>query len=507
MNAGDADGHDTRLIVSLTDATEPLARQIARAADDGATLVELRVDWLGDSEAVRGTVRTSRLPTIVTVRRRDEGGRWTESEAARKRLLLELAALGPALVDVEAATLDADAAFGRAVRERAPLLVSHHDLVETPADLEAVGERVMRHDAAVWKLVWRAADARDALRVLAWLGRQREPSRVVALAMGDAGLATRVLAKRMGAFGTYCAPAAGEAAAEGQVTAAVLRRRYRWDAIGRATRVYGVAGWPVGHSKSPAVHNAAFAERGEDAVYVPLAVADEAGAFVGFMDLADAGGLWGLSVTIPHKVAALDWLRARGGSPGVHGAAAGAVNTLWRSAAGTWDGENTDVMGLMDILASLDMRGVGSRAVVLGAGGVARAAAVALRSAGFAVTVCNRTLARAEALAGEFGCAVAGWERREGLSGAVLVNATSVGMAPAVEATPLAGGALGAYGAVVETVYTPARTRLLAEAAEAGCVTVGGGALFIGQAVRQFEAWCGGKAPRGVMESALVTDV
>jgi len=344
----------TRLAVPLTSAQPPLAAQMTAAAAGGADLVELRVDRIGDVPAVEAVLRGPRpLPVVLTMRSAAEGGAWAGSEHERVALLLRLAALAPDYVDVEAATWRAAESVRLWVAsrtDRSPrLIISQHDLHGTPADVAAVLRTLRTIPADLHKAVFTAHDARDALRVAAALARAPHPERLVVLAMGEAGVVTRILARKFGAFLTFASLAAGRESAPGQPTVSDLRALYRWDALGPDTPVFGVTGWPVGHSLSPRVHNAALAAAGRAGVYAPLPVGPDTERWRAFMATAEDPALdvRGLSVTLPHKEHAHAWLAAGGGKCSPSAARCRAVNTLTHDpAAATWLGDNTDAQGV-----------------------------------------------------------------------------------------------------------------------------------------------------------------
>ena len=255
-------------------------------------------------------------------------------------------------------------------------------------------------------------------------------------------------------------------------------------------RLAGLMGWPVSHSRSPRLHNWWIERYGVDGVYVPLAVRPD--------DLATALralpklGFAGCNLTIPHKEAALavmdevDGLAAR----------VGAVNTIVVRPDGHLWGGNSDVFGFAESLKAdaPDWRAAQGEAVVLGAGGAARAVVAALQDLGARVRVLNRTRARADALAAEFGCAAADWEdRAEALAGAgLLVNTTSQGMTgePPLD---IALDRLPPRAVVCDVVYVPLRTPLLARAEARGNPVVDGLNMLLHQARPGFERWFGVK--------------
>ncbi len=503
----------TRIAVPIISGRPSLREQLAAARAAGADLAELRVDLIRDVQAVTAVLRGHRpLPLILTVRSAAEGGAWTAGEPARVETLLRLAAERPDYLDVELATWRADAQLRAALAAlpaRPQLILSHHDLGTTPTDLAAVCDLLADTPADILKAVFTAHDAADALRVLSELRRRAATRPTILLAMGEAGLATRVLARSCGAFLTFAALDPRHGSAPGQPTLAELRSVYRWDALGPDTRVYGVVGWPVAHSQSPLIHNAALAAAHIDAVYLPLPVAPGSGDFARFMHAADvdpARALRGLSVTIPHKEHAFRWLLEHGHTCTPRAYRCAAVNTLIRDADGTWSGDNTDVAGVLAALRASPgglehLRG--RPAAVLGAGGAARAVLAALADLACPVTIYNRSAARAAQLAQEMRCDWRPWDQRQAHAAEMLFNCTAVGMWPAVDESPLPEAALHPGMLVFDTIYRPAETCLLRIARARGCEVVDGVAMFIGQAEEQFRRWHGADPPQGRMRAAL----
>jgi 3-dehydroquinate dehydratase/shikimate dehydrogenase len=326
--------------------------------------------------------------------------------------------------------------------------------------------------------------------------------------MGEAGVLSRILAAKFAAFGTFASLSVGAESAPGQPTLAELTGLYRFRGIAEATAVFGVIGCPVAHSMSPAIHNAAFAATGLDAVYVPLLVQRGDASFRRFLDAVQARpwlGWRGLSVTIPHKQSALayvgparcDELAGR----------IGAVNTITIGSDGLLRGDNTDYGGALDALCGgmgIAREGLaGRRVAVLGAGGVARALVAALAHYRAEVTLYNRTVARAEKLADEFSCRAAGLDALHALNAEIVVNCTSVGMHPDVARSPL-DSIPACVRVVFDTVYNPVDTLLLRQARATGCTCVSGLDMFVNQAVAQFETWTGKTAPREVMRDVVI---
>jgi len=268
--------------------------------------------------------------------------------------------------------------------------------------------------------------------------------------------------------------------------------------IDGTTKVYGIIGNPVSHSKSPAMHNSGFAALGENCVYIPLPVTDVESALAGLRGL----GFYGASVTIPHKETIIPLLDH------VDPVAIqiGAVNTIHvvETAEGRkLHGSNTDWIGAKRALAErIDLRD--QRVVVLGAGGSARAIGFGLLEAGAELVLCSRTEQRGRGLAADLGCNWYPLDRVDEVKGDILINATSVGMTPAIDATLIPVNSLGRYRVVMDIVYAPLKTRLLAEAEAVGCIAINGLEMLLYQGVAQFELWTGKPAPVDVMRKALM---
>jgi 3-dehydroquinate dehydratase/shikimate dehydrogenase len=455
-------------------------RDLRRQRDaSAADLVELRLDGVTDLD-VAGALQDRSKPVILTCRAAWEGGRFAGSEEERLRILGAAIGSDAEYVDLE----------WRTDRQRLPAIQSHrlvlsnHDFTGMPADLEARFES-MRSSAAggVVKVACAPGQARDLIRLhtLAASAGQR----CVVIGMGAQGLVTRICPDLFRSEWTY-----GGVAAPGQLSVNDLVHLYRVRDQSPATRRFALTGKPLAHSASPAMHNAAFAAQGIDAVYVPIEADDPAA----FLEVADALGVEGASVTAP--------LKTRWAAVGVAlddtAQAIGAANTL-RRRDGAWSGRNFDVEGF---LAPLRERAVplrGARCVVVGAGGAARAAVWALCHEGARVEVSSRHAERAAALAAELGIVATSFPPPTGWD--LLINATPAGTWPDVRSAPIPRSHVGGK-AVYDLVYHPRQTQLLAWAREAGASVIGGLDMLVAQATKQFEYWIEQPAPEQVMWSA-----
>ena len=468
--------------------TAPTTADLRRQRDlvEDADLIELRLDSVSDPDvaaALHGRTR----PVIVTCRAGWEGGGFQGSEDERRRLLKQALDLGADYVDVEwRANFDDLVAFEGGRR----IVLSSHDFEGVPADLVDRARAMRSTGAGVVKIAVRAGRLSDNVTLLN-LSRTFGPNeRSVLIGMGEAGLSTRILAQRFGSAWMY----AGAVRDVGQIDAERLLRQFRFRSISASTRVYGLVGLPVSHSLSPAMHNAAFAAAGIDAVYLPLPAAD----VDDIVEFAGAFGLAGASVTIPYKVALFDRVHVVDDVT----RAVGALNTL-RIDADRWSARNTDVAGFLQPLHDRHVTLAGKRTASLGAGGSARAVAAGLSARGALVSVHARDARKAQGVATLASGTVGPFPPEPG-SWDVLVNCTPVGMHPHNDQSPLPSSTVSSvsHGVVYDLIYNPPATQLLRDAAAAGCDTIGGLDMLIGQAQEQFEWWTGSRPPAGVMRAA-----
>lgn len=481
----------TRLCVTVTagSTAELLARRDAAAA--AADLVELRLDGVADLD-LRAALAGCRVPLIATCRPRWEGGLYDGPEEQRLACLEQAFRLGVDFVDVEwNAHADALVSLARGPR----LILSCHDFAGVPGDLAWHCRAMREAGAGVVKLAGMAHSLSDTLPFLELGEREAASGPLVLVAMGSAGLPSRILAGRFGSCWTY----AGDGAAPGQVSASRMLSEFRFRRLTADTRLYGVVGHPIEHSVSPAMHNAAFDAGGDDAVYLPLAAASAED----FLRFAAATSLAGASVTAPFKrdVASEALFDEDADGAGEAARILQAVNTL-KAAGGAWYARNTDVAGFISPLDDRQVVLDRLRVSVIGTGGAARAVTLGLARRGARVTVHGRSLQAAGEAARRAG-GLAGTDRPVGRgTWDLLVNATPVGTWPATEESPVDEATLEGGRLVYDLVYNPLRTRLMRDADRAGCTVIGGLDMLVAQAGAQFEWWTGRPAPRDVMRAA-----
>jgi 3-dehydroquinate dehydratase / shikimate dehydrogenase len=476
-----------------------------------ADAIELRVDYL-PAEALPQLIaelssRIARVskPLILTFRPREQGGKRDLTLRDRRDFWR---GLPPEIVgSIAYADFEFDLVESYADEQPpAPwekVICSWHDFAETPRDLIARYDQMASSPASVVKIATQANHVGDCLRIFELIEYANGNKPVIALAMGLPGLMTRALALSRGAMLTFGSLRRGAESAAGQPTVAELRDLYRVKQLSRDGEIFGVIGNPVGHSRSPLMHNAALKALNRNGVYLPFEV-DDVGSFVCDFVHPETKILdWdlrGLSVTIPHKLAVIPFLDFVDATAG----AIGAVNTVVIEGA-ELHGYNTDVAGAMKPLDEMiDVRG--ARVAVIGAGGSARAVCYGLSQRGAGVTIYARELKRAQPLADEFKTRIAPLESFGGEAD-VVINCAPIGMSGHSEGRSLIKAeALEGVNLVYDLIYTPEETALLGEAKRAGCRTLGGMAMLVSQAAEQFRLWTGLEAPVEVMWRAVRGD-
>jgi 3-dehydroquinate dehydratase/shikimate dehydrogenase len=463
--------------------------------EQGARLVELRLDYLNREVNLKRLLADRACPVIITCRRREDGGKWAGSEEARLMLLRTAIAEGADYVDLEEDIAGKIPRYGKTKR-----IVSLHDFRQTPADLPAAHARLAALDVDIVKLSTMANSPHDNVRMLRLVRDSKIPT--VGICMGEIGQPSRVLAAKFGAPFAYATFHHERTLAPGQLSYKHMTEIFHYDLINAETEVYGVIADPIGHSLSPQVHNAAFRELGMNRVYLPFRIPRE--HLDEFLEDCRELGVRGLSVTIPHKEAVVKRLaRVDGAVRGI-----GAANTIIFE-EDALVGYNTDYRAVMECIDSAleiadeDRPLKGHVALVLGAGGVAKAIVFGLARRGAEVVIASRTLGRAEKLAEAFKCRAVDWTGRHNIKADILVNGTPVGMHPNVDETPFAMHYLRPSMVEFDTVYNPEQTLLVKEARQQSCRVITGVEMFVRQAAAQFRLFTGQDAPAERMRDVL----
>ncbi|NLK41715.1 MAG: shikimate dehydrogenase [Planctomycetes bacterium] len=498
---------------------EQFAEQFRQAKNRGAEAIEVRLDGVPDvTPALAGQLiaqaRKTKLPVIATCREKDEGGARNFSIADKTAILAECIKAGAEFVDCELKVFSKKEVF-EPLKElliahpECRLILSAHRMKGRFEDINLTYETMLSlWPMAICKLVYTARHINDCFEAMDLQHRAGENA--IVFCMGQAGLMTRVRAKKLGAFLTFASLDEQSATAPGQISISQMKHLYRWDKLDAQTELFGLIGNPVGHSLSPALFNAAFEHDAIDALYLPFLVEGDQDQFSAFVDgMVERSWLsvGGFSVTLPHKTHALDYVNRKGEFVDTLATAIGAANTLKVGFNGIVCAYNTDYAGALDALTSA--MGISPHALyqmdvaVVGAGGVARAVVAGLVDVGASVTVYNRTVKKAESLAEEFRCKAAGLDSLEQAAPAVVINCTSLGMCPDIESCAVPKRILRPEMTVFDTVYNPIRTRLLEIAAEIGANTVSGAEMFIRQAIGQYRLFVGSEPDEKVIRSVV----
>ncbi|XAR52528.1 Shikimate dehydrogenase [Bertholletia excelsa] len=487
--------------------------EMRKAKEIGADVVEIRLDCLREFSPRKDLeilIKQSPLPTLVTYRPIWEGGQYEGDENKRQDALRVAVELGADYIDVE---LQVAHEFNNSISAKKPeklkVIVSSHNFHNTPS-VEAIGNLVARIQATgadIVKIATTALDITDVARVFQITVHSQIP--IIAIVMGERGLISRLLSPKFNGYLTYGALEAGVISAPGQPTAKDLLDLYNFRLIRPDTKVYGIIGKPVGHSKSPLLFNESFKKVGLNAVYVHLLVDDVKKFFSTYSSVDFAG----FSCTIPHKEVALECMN----EIDPIAKKIGAINNICRRPDGTLKAYNTDYIGAIAAIEdglresngsapSVGSPLAGKLFVVLGAGGAGKSLAYGAQQKGARVVVANRTFERAKELAEKVGGKALTLEEVNHFhpeEGMVLANTTSVGMKPNIDATPISKEALKHYDLVFDAIYTPKDTRLLREARECGKIIVYGTEMLIRQGFEQYKNFTGLPAPEELFRELM----
>jgi 3-dehydroquinate dehydratase/shikimate dehydrogenase len=440
------------------------------------------------------------LPVVATCRRPRDGGRYRGGEAERLDLLRRAAAAGARWVDVEADVLDSWSAAGRA-----QVVASLHDFEATPPDLPATVGRLLGAEVALVKVATRTRSLVDLMTLAAAV--RQAPGRVIAVGMGQPGAASRVLADRIGSAWMYVrgsgpgTPALAELEDAGVPALDELVVKLRGGTIDARTPAFAVVGDRADESIGPAVFNRVFRELGLAATYVHL----KTPALAGLREACRLLGIRGVSVTTPFKelvLAAAD----RVDSPARE---AGAANTLVLH-EGAWVASNTDGAGAKAAVQNgtgWSAKGFpqGLSALVVGAGGMGRAACVALRESGCRVALTSRGADRLRRAAQALGLERIEAPGADSRKWDILVNATPAGSLRDLKGQAVDPAWAVPGGIVVETNYRPLETPLVRRSRELGLTAVTGDVVYVGQALEQLRLFLPGQVDGARPVAALAS--
>jgi 3-dehydroquinate dehydratase/shikimate dehydrogenase len=469
--------------------------EIQLAAQAGAQLIELRLDFLSRSIDLHRLLDNKPCPMMATIRRREDGGRWSKSEDERQMLIRQAIVGGFDWIDLETDIADKVRRFAEVKR-----LVSYHNIREMPKNLEETFEQMQQQDADVLKIAVRAERPQDNWRVLRLMKKARKPT--IALCLGDYGMPSRLLGAKFGAPFTYAAFNKERGIAPGILSFEEMKEVFHYDAMNKETKVFAVIGDPIAQSLSPVAHNAALRHLGMNAVYIPIQVPRN--DLVDTLQVMNKIPISGYSVTIPHKEAIV----TIGTECDETVMATKSGNTLIPKPGG-FNVYNTDYVAALTALrhAMVDMESGtvlnGRQVLILGAGGTARSLAHGLHREGALVIIVNRTMERALALADEIGCRAVDWNARNAQHCEIIINCTPVGMHPNIDESPLHPSVFRPGLVVMDCVYNPETTMMVRQARDRGCRVITGVDMFIRQAAEQFHLFTNTPAPIDVMAQAV----
>lgn len=487
-------GHDKICAVVAASDAGGMRNQLRAALRETRT-VELRLDWLANDREISRFLHS--LPSmdrgvtlIATCRRREAGGKYAGKIASQLAHLAGAIGAGCHWYDLEIESVRrCPPGLLEVLLGQGRQLTSAHFFDRMPTGLDRLANELSSGRPGAIKIAAHCRSLRDARKIFRLAAKRKN---IVAVPMGDVALPARLLVTREGSSFTY-APVEN-ATAPGQVSLNEIKHVYRVDRLTRRTQIYGVIGDPVGQSLSPIMQNAGFEARHLDAIYLPFLVRD----LRDFVHEIGPLGVRGFSVTIPHKERILHHLD--GCDP--LAARIGAVNTVVVCGGGKLYGYNTDYVGVLRSLESrMPLRG--SRVLIVGAGGAARAVAFALAQSGAIPCIAARRPARAKMLARAAGGETIPWARIRSEFFDAIVNATPVGMHPRTADSPLAARELNCR-LVFDTIYRPRITKLLRLATQRGIETISGVEMFVAQGTAQFEIWTSERAPVDAMRRAVL---
>lgn len=489
------------LMAKTLEEDAALARHYAPYID----MVELRADFLDNDErtSIRGFPAMCSLPVILTIRRKCDGGNFVEGEAARTSLFARALAFSDYdgnkkfdYVDFEedfriSGLQDACLSFG------IKIIRSFHNIEGNLTDIQGKLEALKKNPYEIPKIAFTPQKLSDVTQLFR-VAKTLENSKQILCAMGSYATVGRVLCGHLNSFIAFCTPkeTAKDMDFLGHIDPVTLCDMYRIKQITASTKLFCITGFPLKATSSPLLHNKGYKKNDIDAVFFPL----KADSVQEAIEFAKEVGIKGMSVTVPHKEAVLQYLSDY--APQVR--EVGACNTVVFDEERTF-GYNTDTEGFMKAL--LEFMGgkkniLHKKTALIGAGGAARAVVWVLHELGAKVCIFNRTISKAKLIADQFGFKYAslGPESIKMLSeySPLIVQTTAKGMG-ATEPSCEENDPLWFYGfsgkeKLVEVIYTPDVTPVMARAQAQGCTVTNGYKMLLYQAQKQFEYFTGTKA-------------
>lgn len=514
------------ICVPITARTKKEALHQIERSCQFADFIELRMDLIGNGKLAEfiSTARniSDSVKIIVTCRKKEEAaptGRITpEKNNARSvkekiALLKEAIEQGTDLIDIELAkgstVINHLQSFCTEHGKKTKVIISYHNLKETPtlAELKKIFHRSAKLKPDIVKIVTTAKTIEDNLIMLNLIIYAKNRSqKIIGLCMGNKGGISRAIAPFLGNYLSFAAMKQGGQSAPGQFTVSEIKQigellkssralpRVKDSSAQRSQpQNYILLGNPVRQSLSPLMHETALKKMGIEGTYSAYCVQDLRGVMQGMR----AMNICGASVTIPFKVAVMEYLD----DVDDDALKIGAVNTIVNR-NGRLTGYNTDWLGFIITLQEA-MAVKNKNFVIIGAGGTARAIAYGIIKEGGFPFIVNRTLKNGEVLSRKLHCPVYSLAEISKIKADCLINTTPVGMYPK-DKSPVNVSVLSNYKYVMDVIYNPLKTKLLKDAEEHGCHIISGMNMFVNQGAEQLRLWTGKEPPRALMKKIIL---
>ncbi len=465
-------------------------------------IVELRADYLEEDEClhIRRFPMLAKIPCILTIRRRVDGGLFDSGEASRSMLFARALAFAESdttknfqYVDFEddfhvPSLQDAALAFGTKI------IRSYHNMTDPVYDIIKKCDDMRKTRFEIPKIAFMPHSLKD----VTYLFRETKyftKYEHILCAMGPLGTPSRILAYKTNSYLTYVSPeeTSANTSSIGHISPIELNEIYHFKTLNDDTKIYGITGWPLAKTSSPELHNSGYKAHNMNAVYIPFRTPN----FQDAIEFADEIGVRGFSVTIPHKEAAVPYMAEIDNVV----ESIGACNTVVKNRDGSWSGYNTDAPGLTKaILEFLKLQNLRWKKVaIIGAGGAARAIAYAVKKLGGKACVFNRTIGKAKVIADMFNfeympLSLEALDKLERYSD-IIIQTTSVGMGSSEPSNenndPLYFYQFKGNESVYDIVYVPECTPMMQRAKDAGCRVCNGYSMLKYQGMDQFKLFTG----------------
>ena len=490
---------NTEFCIPITAETAEEAIKDMKHAEKLADLVELRIDFIKniDKNKLEKLLKSKKKKIIVTCRPKSLCSNFDGNEEKRIELLKKSIELNADYIDIEMESNNKEIKDMISNKKNSKIIVSYHNLKKTPSlnELNDKYNEIKKLNPDLVKIVTTANSINDNFTIFSLL---KGKSGLIAFCMGLRGQISRILAPKYGSRITFASLEEGRESASGQISIEEIKNVYNIDLINNETKAVGVIGEFAENSMSKYMHNASFREKMLNFVYMPFKVKKE--ELKEFINNLRKFSFAGASVTIPHKAEVMKCLDKIDETA----KQIGAVNTIV-SSNGKLIGYNTDYYGAVEALKE-KTKLKNKKALVVGAGGGARAVVYGLKKENAGITITNRTIEKAKILAKEFNVKFDDMENIKQLiqNNEIIINTTSIGMAPNTNESIINGNDLIKGKLVMDLVYKPSETKLIKLARKSKCSVITGDRMLVYQAIGQFKLWTGQEPSFKSMENTLI---